>query len=396
MNAPLQFPPIAEVEPIGALTTDAPIDLSKVDLTAVALAQFGDWRADVAAAKAKLTGLVLDLATQSKVDEAKSLRHRTVNQPIAEVRKVSKALKSKLASVSKAIGAEEDEAVAAWGDVGAILTPQIDTRQAELDAEKAERERIEAERVAGHIAKINSIRSTADRAKGIESARIQNGIAQVEALAFGPECEDFLPKYEAAKAETLALMRGHLADSQAREAAEAQRLENERIAAELEAQRKALAERAAELKRQQEEAQAARVAITHAAVFLFPEPVKAPEAHPADADPAVEPVRYDPSAGSADARSEPVERPPVSLVTANKAARAAIAEMVEQAPDLVNTSDLCAMVGLSLSTQEIQGFGLVAQDTPTGKRGTFWLKADADKLTDAIVSHLLKLKAERN
>jgi hypothetical protein len=92
MSAQLDFPPIDETARVALVAKPESIDLAKVDLTEVALAQFGDWRIDVAAAKKKLTGLVLDLATQSKVDEAKSLRQRTVNTPIAEIRKVSKAL----------------------------------------------------------------------------------------------------------------------------------------------------------------------------------------------------------------------------------------------------------------------------------------------------------------
>lgn len=302
MNAQaLDFPDIEEAAQVAALAPKlASIDLAKVDLTDVALAQFGNWRADVAAAEKKLTGLVLDLATQSKVDEAKSLRHRTVNQPVAEVRKVSKALKSKLASVSKAIGAEEEAAVAAWGKVGELLTPQIEAREAVLAAERAVRAQGEAFRVALHAALIERIRSYVTQATGLPSDRIAKGVTHVEAMTFGDECQDQLAKYQAAHAETLTSLRRLLSEAQASEAAEAQRLENERIAAELAAQRAALEAQAAELKRQTEAAHAARVSVTHAAVFSLPEP-------------------------------EPVTPPaaPASLVAANNAAKAAIAESAE-------------------------------------------------------------------
>lgn len=265
MSAQLDFPPT----PVDQAT--AP-DLAKIDLQAVALAQFGDWRSDVAAATKKLTGVVLDLSTQTKVDEAKSLRQRTVNTPIAEVRKVSKALKSKLASVSKAIGAEEEAAVIAWGAVGELLTPQIDKREAELAAERAIKAQGEDFRKALHLALIDRIKGYVEQAKGLPSERIAAGVALVEQLTFGDECQELLPQYQAAHAWTLDTLRTMLTEAQTREAAEAQRLENERVAADLAAQKQALEAQAAELLRQRE-------AVTHAAVFTFPEP-EAPTHHP--------------------------------------------------------------------------------------------------------------------
>lgn len=82
------------------------VDLKKVDLTDVALAQFGPWREDVAGTVANIATLALDLSNQARIDEAKSLRHRLINLPMADIRKVSKALKSKLTKVSKSVGEE--------------------------------------------------------------------------------------------------------------------------------------------------------------------------------------------------------------------------------------------------------------------------------------------------
>ncbi len=268
MSAQLDFPPIAEAAPalaVVATAQPATPDLAKIDLKAVALAQFGDWRTETEAATKKLTGVVLDLTTQSKVDEAKSLRQRTVNTPIAEVRKVSKALKSKLASVSKDIGAEEEAAVAAWTAVGELLTPQIEKREAELAAERAVKAQGEAFRKALHLALIERIKGYVDQATGLPSERIAAGVTFVQGLAFGDECQDFLPQYRTAHAAALATLITMRDDAKAREDAEAQRLENERVAAELAAQKKVLEDQAAELLRQ-------RVAVTHAAVFAFPEP----------------------------------------------------------------------------------------------------------------------------
>lgn len=261
MSAQLDFPPIAEATPVLAVVASAQPttpDLAKIDLKAVALAQFGDWRTETEAATKKLTGVVLDLTTQSKVDEAKSLRQRTVNTPIAEVRKVSKALKSKLAGVSKDIGAEEEAAVAAWTAVGELLTPQIEKREAELAAERAVKAQGEAFRKALHLALIERIKGYVDQANGLPSERIAAGVTFVQGLAFGDECQDFLPQYRTAHAAALATLITMRDDAKAREDAEAQRLENERVAAELAAQRAALEAEAAELKRQAVEMEAAR------------------------------------------------------------------------------------------------------------------------------------------
>lgn len=255
----LEFPTVEIVPmPVAAPAAPAALDMEKLDLTALAVAKFGDWRGGVAKARKTLTGAVHDLTTQAKVDEAKSLRFRLIGQPRADVRKVSKGLKSKLATVSKAVGAEEDAAVAAFDDAETLITPQIEAREAEIAAEKAERERIEAERrqkQADGIATIRSFLARAQAAADMTVARIDKGIAALEAQAY--TADGWLDPVAAANAqcETLEGMLQLRAVLEAREAEaarlEAQRLENERIAREQ-------AERQAELDRQAAEVRASQ------------------------------------------------------------------------------------------------------------------------------------------
>lgn len=407
-TAELELEPATQAEPartdVAVAAAASLLDLEKIDLTAAALAQFGDWRGAVAEATKKFTGLVLDLSTTTKLNDAISLRHRTVNQPIADARKVAKALKSKLATVSKAVGAEEETAVAAWNAVGELLTPQITARQNTLAEEQAERERIAAELKAHHDAEIAKIHGYVAQAHGLPSDRLAKGIEVVQALAF-PEAGDFLPQYEQAKAQTLDALRKLHHDAVNAEAAEALRLENERIAAELAAQRSALEAQAAELLRM-------RVAATHAIVFAFPEPEPEPEQAPAvvaieipEAQPPQQVLKAEPAPVQADATARGVAvnvSPRGSAMGAGQAAAAAPAgETTSEEPDvspleLINTSDLCNLVGLDLSTHQIIEFGLSSHPTPAGRRGTFWNAADANRLTDAIVQHLLEKKAQRN
>jgi hypothetical protein len=267
MSETLEFPSIAsEVVEQGAIaTTSGKIDLASIDLTDVALSGFGDWKAQVDQAKKKLKGLVLDMPTQAKVDEFKSLRQSLINVPRAEARKTSKTIKSKIAKTSKAVGEAEEQIVTAWDEAETLITPAIDKRQAELDDERARKAAGQAFRVALHNALIARINGYVEAAQGLASDRISKGVEFVEGLTFGAECQELKPKYEEAQQNTLVTLRKMLADTQASEAAEAIRLENERVTAELAAQRKVLDDQAAALLRQ-------RVAATHAIVFAFPEP----------------------------------------------------------------------------------------------------------------------------
>ena len=128
MNDTLEFPPIAAPALRTEVATAAAgaLDLEKINLTDLALAKFGDWRGAVAAVKANLGSLALDLSTQARVNDAKSLRERLINVPRAEARKVSKALKSRLAATSKDVGAAEDQIVAFLylGTAVALLPPR--------------------------------------------------------------------------------------------------------------------------------------------------------------------------------------------------------------------------------------------------------------------------------
>lgn len=292
----------SEVVDSGALekSSGSSIDLTKVSLADVALAQFGEWREQVKNAKDTLKGLVLDMPTQAKVDEFKSLRQRLINVPRADARRVAKDVKSKLSKTSKVVGEAEEQIVAAWDEVETIITPSIDKRQAELDEERATKAAGQAFRVALHNALIARINGYVESAQGLTSERISKGVDFVEALTFGDECQEFKPKYEEAQKNTLATLRKMLSDAQAQEAAETQRLENERVARELAEQREALEKQSAELLAQ-------RVAATHAIVFAFPDP----EPEPAPAPAAT------------------VSVAPVSLVAANNAARAEIASAAE-------------------------------------------------------------------
>lgn len=286
-TATLEFPPLEASEPVAraselATAPPAALDLKKIDLTDVALAQFGDWKKSTAEVRANLSTLALDLSTQAKVDEAKSLRFRLIGQPRADARKVSKELKSKLAKVSKDIGAAEEAIVAAWDEAETLITPQIEARQAEFDTAKAAREQAEAERIELHRLSIAAVKHYAvlAAAPDMTAARITRGLVTLTQMTFGPEYEEFCDAISAARDATMITMHALHGQAVARETAaaelEAQRAENARLAAEL-AEQKALQDaREADLKRQADELAARTASAAPPTLALVPPPAPEP------------------------------------------------------------------------------------------------------------------------
>jgi hypothetical protein len=225
--------------------------VAKVDLMALALSRFGEWRAGAAALVERYRAVAFDLSTPKGYAE--------LTKAIAEVRaprfaaqNVSKASKSELAGISKAIGAEEAAVAAYLADTEARLVKLRDDHDAKVAADKAEAARILAERQqkqAEGVAGIRGYLSRAQTTADMTAERVGNGIKMLEAMTFA--AADWLDPVAAASAqcETLEGLRALQATLKAREeaaaAAEAQRLKNERVAAELaEQRRKADAEQA--------------------------------------------------------------------------------------------------------------------------------------------------------
>jgi len=214
-TATLDLPVIDEALIDAAPRTDvavaaaAELDLQKIDLTAVALAQFGQWRPAVAKLKADNAVLVLDLSKQTQIDEAKSLRERTINKPMADARKVSKALKSKLTETSKSVGEELEALVLAYDDAGKPLTELIDAAQKVIDDKKAADREAEETRLSGLRATIDqTMQKWLDRAseEGITAERIGAGMAMLTDLAMPAELADVAAHWTTAKAATVAAM----------------------------------------------------------------------------------------------------------------------------------------------------------------------------------------------
>lgn len=236
-----------------AVAAEATVDLTSISLSDVALAQFGNWRTETAKVKADFEALALDLSTQARVDEAISLRHRKINQPLAEARRISKTVKSRLIEVSKTVGAELEKIEAAWADAETAITPLIDGAQKKIDDAKEVARLAEQQRLQGLRNKVDEILCPwVERCKteGITAERIGNGVDALKRVAMPGGLSDVAAYWDTAKTETLKAM--ELLQL------EAQRQENARAAADLAEQKRKLDEQAATLRTQEAEAAAKR------------------------------------------------------------------------------------------------------------------------------------------
>lgn len=260
METDLTFHTIEEQAAGTAIAQVKPgeLDLTKIDLEAVALAKFADARAAIATATAKLSGVVHDLSTPSKLADAKSLRYRLIGTPLAEARKTSAALKSKLTAVSKVVGAELTSIEACFAAADALITPQIDAREAQLAEERRIAAEKEAARVQAHRDNLAKLAGYVEFARGLPSTRIADGIEKVKAIVIDPAAwEEFSAQAEEQKATTIERMQALLQTALVDE-------ERARIAAEQKAEAERLAAERAEIERQKAELQAQQEAAAQA------------------------------------------------------------------------------------------------------------------------------------
>lgn len=276
----LEFPPIAE----PAAQPVATVETKQATLKETALASFAPIVAHMTTLAQRYRNVAFDLLTPKGMAAAKAARLELREDGRYAVQRLQKRLKDEANDLKRTIDAKAEEAIGIVKPVEDAIHEQIEARESQIAAEKAERDRIEAERKAKHESGIAKVRAYLSHCQqpGMTAARIQAGIDMLRAATFGPEWEEFAVPAANAQCETLDAMQRLHADAVAREEAaaraaeeaariEAQRIENERIAAELEAKRiadeaaaaerqRVLDEQAADLKRQADELAAQRAA----------------------------------------------------------------------------------------------------------------------------------------
>lgn len=285
-----------EYPPIEAAAAPVPAPLI-VSLKSAALTHFTAIEPNIRALAEKYRAVAYDVATTKGMDAAKKARLDLRENGRYAVQRAEKAVKDEVNDLKRVIATKVESLIAIVQPVEDHVHGQITAQEEKLAAEKAERERVEAERKQGHEDRIAMLRGYVAKAAGLSSARIANGILAVEAIVIDPAAwEEYAERAEIAKIATLTeLLRMRdtaKAAEDAAAAAEAQRIEQARVAAEQAAEAKRLADAAAELQRQQRaeaerlEAERAEIARQRAELETLRNP---PPAEPEPA-PAVDPV----------------------------------------------------------------------------------------------------------
>lgn len=199
-----------------------------------------------------------DITTPKGLQLAKD-RRLAVREVRYQIPHTVKARKAELKEAGEALEAEAERITAELMAIEKPHDDKIKAREQQLADEKAERDRIAAERAAAQAKGIADIRAFVARANApdMTAERLAGGIKVLEEMTFQTGAWLDPVALANAQCETLDSLRTIHAMLTEREAAaarvEAQRIENERLAAELAAQQRQLAEQQAELDRQAQE-----------------------------------------------------------------------------------------------------------------------------------------------
>lgn len=272
--------PVLEADdpPAADLAVAVPVatsDVAKVDLLTVALSRFGDWRPEAKRLVEKYKNVVFDVASTKGMAEAHAARLE-VRKPRFAAQNVSKASKSELAKVSKAVGAEETAIIEALAETEEHIDSQIRAEVERKARVKAEEEAAEAARKQVHTDNLARLAGYVASATGKTATQLAAAIAFVEGVDTS-SYEEFSGEADAIKRRVLdALRRMHnleLDEEEMEQKREAARIEQERVAQlQREADARLAAERAAF-----EAEKAAWVAAQQAAVAPAPAPAPEPE-----------------------------------------------------------------------------------------------------------------------
>jgi len=283
---PVAAPVPAPVAPPAASTAVATVAPSIKDTV---LAQFKEAETAICALAEKYRAVAFDVTTTKGMNEAKAARLELREKGRFAVQRAEKAVKADVNDLKRVMADEVDRLVAIVQPVEDAIDAQIKAEEERKAREKAERDRIEAERIAGHqerMAKISNYLTHCQQ-YGMTAARIQVGIDKLAAATFGPDWQEFAVPAADLQCKTLEAMRALHAQAVEREAEavrlEQQREEQERMAlAQAEAQRQ-LDEAAEALRLQQEYVahQAAELEAARAALAAPPAPAVEPGNSPA-------------------------------------------------------------------------------------------------------------------
>lgn len=379
----------AESTPTPALIKEEKPAIAKMSVKDVVLAQFKEAEVTLVGMAKKYSNVAFAVTTTKGMKEAKEARADLRDNGRLFVTKAEERIKGEVNDLKRVMADEVVRLVAIVKPHEEAIDKQIKAEETRKANEKAERDRIEAERIELHEANLAILASYPAKAEGRSAEDIEKAIAIVSAIEIGDQWEEFKAQAEQTKTASVEAMQKALD-------AERLRAENARMAAQLEAQRLALAELAAELKRQQDAMMATRIAQTHAIVFSFPaeEAIPALEqtepeapAEPVDPTPIQMPVHYGFArrpAPAAQPTAEPEQPTPEAPADQEP-------EQPAPAIELMTTGELCKRLegnlkGLTLTTEFVKALGFTPVQTK--KPGTHWAASDLAMIGAALINHI--------
>ena len=227
--------------PSQALTVSAPLrDAALAPLVAI--------ESGLRALSERYRNVAFDLSSSKGLGEAKVARYDLRENGRYAVRRACERFKKEANDAKRAVDEEAERLVALVKPREDEIDALISEREAQLAAEKALRERLDAERVAKHRANLGIIRGYVSDAAGKTAAQIGAAIERITTMREAIDDEGFAWFWQEFAEEAAATWDNALSGLQALHLAaqtseaeaqrlEAQRLENERAAALLAAER---------------------------------------------------------------------------------------------------------------------------------------------------------------
>ena len=260
MSETLEYPTIAE-DKTPALAPSASVAV--VSIKDATLARFTATETALRKLAERYSRVAFNVQTPKGLAEAKAARNELREQGRYAVQRIEKVVKDDVNDLKRIMASEAARLIAIVKPVEDAVDAQIKAREEALAAEKAERERIEAERVARHHTNLTTLRSYVAQGKGKTSDQLTKAAAAVSAIGLDPEAwEEFHDQAVNVRAQVHEELSRMAAEAKVREdeRAEAERLraENMRILAAQKAEADRIAAERAEIERERAELAAQR------------------------------------------------------------------------------------------------------------------------------------------
>lgn len=223
---------------LSTTTTGGEVAAKPTSIAAAALALFAPLETEVATLAERYRDVAFDMSTPKGFKAAKDARLELRESGRFALQRLRDKTKDQLNDCKKVVDGEAARLIEIVKPVETAIDDQIAAHETKLAAEKAERDRIEAERRQKHLDAIAKIESYVAKADGLPVERIEAGLAYVRDIDVSAAVfEDFAVRASAQKDATIRALEKMIADVRQAAAAEALRIENERLQAELAAMR---------------------------------------------------------------------------------------------------------------------------------------------------------------